>query len=163
VKRFEHLAPKSVAEALEMLYDQPEAIPLAKGTDLLMQVKEGSRWVETLLNLKRVPELRQYVHNGALTVGSTVGVGRVAVDPQIQQAYGALAMGADLAGPFRESRCPYEFSPPTARNLSMASSRVWACSGCNPSSMTSRVTDPTCSKPGKPETVASNWATASGT
>jgi CO/xanthine dehydrogenase FAD-binding subunit len=83
MKRFEYLAPQSLAEALEMLYDRPEAIPLAGGTDLLVQVKEGSRRLETLLSLKRVPELRQYVHNGALTLGSTVTVGRVAADPQI--------------------------------------------------------------------------------
>jgi CO/xanthine dehydrogenase FAD-binding subunit len=98
MKRFEYLAPQSLAEALEMLYDRPEAIPLAGGTDLLVQVKEGSRRLETLLSLKRVPELRQYVHNGALTLGSTVTVGRVAADPQIQQAYAALAVGAGLIG-----------------------------------------------------------------
>jgi CO/xanthine dehydrogenase FAD-binding subunit len=98
MKRFEYLAPRSLAEALEMLADRPEAIPLAGGTDLLVQVKEGSRSVETLLSLKRVPELRQYGHNGALTLGSTVTVGRIAADPQIQQAYTTLAAGAGLIG-----------------------------------------------------------------
>jgi CO/xanthine dehydrogenase FAD-binding subunit len=63
-----------------------------------VQVKEGSRWVETLLSLKRVPELRQHVHNRALILSSTVTVGRIAADPQIQQAYTALAMGAGLIG-----------------------------------------------------------------
>jgi CO/xanthine dehydrogenase FAD-binding subunit len=98
MKRFDYLAPWSLAEALEMLSDRPEAIPLAGGTDLLVQVKEGSHSVETLLSLKRVPELRQYAHNGALTLGSTVTVGRIATDPRIQQAYAALALGAGLIG-----------------------------------------------------------------
>ena len=98
MKRFDYLAPHSLAEALDMLSDRPEAIPLAGGTDLLVQVKEGSRSVETLLSLKRVPELRQYVHDGALSLGATVTVGRIAADPQIQQAYAALAAGAGLIG-----------------------------------------------------------------
>ena len=98
MKRFDYLAPRSLAEALELLSDRPEAIPLAGGTDLLVQVKEGSRPLETLLSLKRVAELQQYLHNGALTFGSTVTVGRIAADPQIQQAYAALAMGAGLIG-----------------------------------------------------------------
>jgi len=98
MKRFAYLAPKSLREALQMLSDRPEAIALAGGTDLLVQVKEDSRPVETLLSLKRVPELRQYAHNGELTLGSTVTVGRIAADPQVQQAYAALALGAGLIG-----------------------------------------------------------------
>jgi len=98
MKRFEYLAPKSLKEALQILSDRPEAIPLAGGTDLLVRVKEGSRSVETLLSLKRVPELRQYTHNGTLTLGSTVTVGRIAADLWIQQAYAALALGAGLIG-----------------------------------------------------------------
>ncbi len=43
MKRFDYLAPNSLAEALEMLSDRPEAVPLAGGTDLLVQIKEGSR------------------------------------------------------------------------------------------------------------------------
>jgi len=98
MKRFEYLAPTSLKEALQILSDRPEAIPLAGGTDLLVRVKEGSRSVETLLSLKRVPELRQYTHNGTLILGSTVTVGRIAADPRIQQAYTALALGAGLIG-----------------------------------------------------------------
>jgi CO/xanthine dehydrogenase FAD-binding subunit len=98
MKRFEYLAPRSLAEALEMLVDRPEAIPLAGGTDLLVQVKEGGRRVKALLSLKRLPELRQHAHSGALTLGSTVTVGRIAADSQIRQAYAALAIGAGLIG-----------------------------------------------------------------
>jgi carbon-monoxide dehydrogenase medium subunit len=81
-----------------MLSDRPEAIPLAGGTDLLVQVKEGARSVETLLSLKRIPELRRFSHNGALTLGSTVTVGQIAADPQVQRDFTALAMGTGLIG-----------------------------------------------------------------
>ncbi len=98
MKRFDYLAPNSLAEALEILSERPEAVPLAGGTDVLVQIKEGSRSIEALLSLKRVPELAGCAHNGALTLGSTVTVGQIAANGRIQQDYAALAMGAGLIG-----------------------------------------------------------------
>jgi len=98
MKRFDYLAPKNLREALEMMSDRPEAIPLAGGTDLLVQMKEEHRPVQALLGLKRVPEVHQFALNGTLTFGSAVTVGQIAANPQIQQDYTALAMGAGLIG-----------------------------------------------------------------
>jgi len=98
MERFDYLAPKSLAEALEMMSDRPEATPLAGGTDILVQMKEGRRSVEALLSLKRVPEVHQYAHNGTLTFGSAVTVGQIAANQQVQQDYTALAIGAGLIG-----------------------------------------------------------------
>ena len=50
MKRFEYLAPESLEEALELMSDRPEAIPLAGGTDILVRMKEGDRSVEALLH-----------------------------------------------------------------------------------------------------------------
>jgi CO/xanthine dehydrogenase FAD-binding subunit len=83
---------------LEIMSDRPEAIPLAGGTDLLVEVKGGSRSVEALLSLKRLPELQRCARNGALTLGSTVTVGQIAANPQVRQDYTALAIGAGLIG-----------------------------------------------------------------
>lgn len=98
MKRFDYLAPRTLAEALSMMADRPEAVPLAGGTDLLVQVKEGRRPVEAVLSLKRVPEVHGYAHNGALSLGAAVTVGRIAADPAVQQQYTALTMGAGLIG-----------------------------------------------------------------
>jgi len=98
MRRFDYLAPRDLIEALEMMSDRPEAIPLAGGTDLLVQIKEGHRSVEALLSLKRVPEVHQIALNGTLTFGSAVTVEHIAAHPQIQQDYAALAMGAGLIG-----------------------------------------------------------------
>ena len=98
MKRFDYLAPKSLAEALEMMSARPEAIPLAGGTDLLVQIKEGRRPVDALLSLKRVSEMHRYACDGTLTLGSAVTVGRIATDHKLQQDYTALAIGAELIG-----------------------------------------------------------------
>jgi carbon-monoxide dehydrogenase medium subunit len=98
MKRFDYLAPTSLAEALEILSERPEAVPLAGGTDLLVQIKEGSRSVETLLSLKRVPGLAGCACNGKLTLGSMVTLRQIAANEQIQRDYAALAIGAGLIG-----------------------------------------------------------------
>ena len=98
MKRFDYLAPQSLKEALAMMSDRPEAIPLAGGTDLLVQMKEGHRSVRALLSLKRIPEVHQFAQNGMLTFGSAVTVGQIAANPHIQQDYTALAIGAGLIG-----------------------------------------------------------------
>ena len=98
MKRFDYLAPKNLKEAIEMMSDHPEAIPLAGGTDLLVQMKEGHRSAQALLSLKRIPEVHQLTCNGKLAFGSAVTVGQIAANPYIQQDYTALAMGAGLIG-----------------------------------------------------------------
>ena len=98
MKRFEYLAPRSVTEALKMMSGRPEPIPLAGGTDILVQMKEGRRSVGALLSLKRVPEVHRYVDNGTLTLGSALTVGRIAANQRVQHDYTALAIGAGLIG-----------------------------------------------------------------
>jgi len=98
MKRFDYLTPRSLEEALEMMSDRPEAVPLAGGTDILVQMQEGRRPIEALLSLKRVPEVHRYADNGTLAFGSAVTVGRIAASPQVQQDYTALAIGASLIG-----------------------------------------------------------------
>ena len=98
MRRFDYLAPESLPEALDMMSDRPEAIPLAGGTDILVQMKEGRRSVEALLSLKRVPELHRSEHNGDLILGAAVTVGRIAADQQIMGDYTALGMGAGMIG-----------------------------------------------------------------
>ena len=99
MKRFDYLAPLSLGEAVTMLSDQPEAVPLAGGTDILVQVKENHRSVQTFLSLNRVSEINTYRRvNGSLHIGSRVTTGKIAADPWIQEELTALAIGAGLIG-----------------------------------------------------------------
>lgn len=53
-------APRSVEEALELRLEHPEAIPVAGGTDLMVEVNARRIRPETLLDLSRVGELREW-------------------------------------------------------------------------------------------------------
>jgi carbon-monoxide dehydrogenase medium subunit len=98
MKRFDYLAPQSLPEALQMMADRPQALPLAGGTDLLVQMKEARRPVEALVSLKRIPEMHQFVQNGNLTLGAAVTLGQIATSDQIETDYTALVDGAGLIG-----------------------------------------------------------------
>ncbi len=98
MKKFDYLAPTNLGEALEMLRDRPEAKPLAGGTDVLIQLKDGRISMDALVSLKRIPELQTLQHNGKLTIGSAVTTGQIAADKQIQESYTALALGTALIG-----------------------------------------------------------------
>lgn len=102
MKRFDYLAPTNLGEALEMLAQKPEAVPLAGGTNVLVQIKEGHRSETALLSLRRVSELNQLSHGDeptrALVIGAGVTMKRIAADPLIRQRYQALTKAAGLIG-----------------------------------------------------------------
>lgn len=98
MKRFDYLAPTSLREAVEILAENPETLPLAGGTDLLVQIKERHRPVSAVMSLKRVQEVHEFANNGVLTIGSAVKVGRIAADSWVQQYFTSLAAGAGLIG-----------------------------------------------------------------
>ena len=60
MKAFEHYAPDSIEELLEMLKSKPNAKLIAGGTDLLLQMKQGTAQPETVISLKNVEELRGF-------------------------------------------------------------------------------------------------------
>lgn len=98
MKRFDYLAPTSLKEAVDILAEKPETLPLAGGTDLLVQIRERHRPVSAVMSLKRVQDVHEYTKNGMFAIGSAVKVGRVAGDLWMQHSYSALAAGAGLIG-----------------------------------------------------------------
>jgi CO/xanthine dehydrogenase FAD-binding subunit len=98
MKRFQYLAPVSLDETLALQSDYPEAIPLAGGTDLVVQLKERKREIGTILSLKRVSSLCGIQDNGSLGIGATTSLTKIAGYPSIRHWFPALAMAAQMIG-----------------------------------------------------------------
>ena len=102
MKRFDYLAPDNLDEALAMLVRRPDATPLAGGTNVLVQIKEGHRSEHALLSLRRVSELNRLAFaedsSGPMVIGAGVKMKRIAADPLISRIYPALATAAGLIG-----------------------------------------------------------------
>jgi CO/xanthine dehydrogenase FAD-binding subunit len=67
----EVLTPRSLAEALELKAERPDAVPIQGGTDVMVELNFDRARPAVLLNLNEVPELRGWSRdNGTFRLGS---------------------------------------------------------------------------------------------
>ena len=67
------LQPQTLEEALELKAQHPESVPLAGGTDLMVELNFDRRRPEAIMDLGRVAELRQWDRDdGELVLGAGV-------------------------------------------------------------------------------------------
>ena len=55
---------RSLDDALSALEEHPNALILAGGTDVMVEVNKGTRPVEQVISIGRVPELQEWEHEG---------------------------------------------------------------------------------------------------
>ena len=67
----EVLLPRTLDEALAMKVEHPEAVPIAGGTDLMVELNFDRRRPVFIMDISRLPELRRYRReNGAFFLGA---------------------------------------------------------------------------------------------
>jgi CO/xanthine dehydrogenase FAD-binding subunit len=72
------LRPGSLGEALEMKAAVPEAVPIAGGTDVMVELNFDHRRPPALLDLTRIDSLAEWsVDNGMVTFGAGLPYTRV--------------------------------------------------------------------------------------
>ena len=72
------LLPRTLAEALQMKAERPEAVPIAGGTDLMVLLNADALRPETMLDLARLPELGLWRREGEdLVVGAGLTYSRI--------------------------------------------------------------------------------------
>ena len=103
----EFLQPPSLAEALAAKAANPDALPIAGGTDVMVELNFARRRPPILLDLTRVPELAGWsLQNGRLRLGAAVTYaeltgerdGRSPVAPGLGRLLPGLAMAARTVG-----------------------------------------------------------------
>jgi CO/xanthine dehydrogenase FAD-binding subunit len=76
--RIEILAPDTLADALALKASRPDAVPLAGGTDLMVEINFRRARPAAVLDLTRVPELREWApDDGRVRVGAGVTYARL--------------------------------------------------------------------------------------
>lgn len=99
----EYKRPASISEAIQDLTSASgPAMPIAGGTDLLLDLKQGRHTpIHTLIDLTFIPEMTVLeVRGDELYIGGAVPVNRVALDPLTVTHAQALVEACDLiAGP----------------------------------------------------------------
>jgi CO/xanthine dehydrogenase FAD-binding subunit len=93
----EFLQPRSLAEAIEAKAEHPAAVPIAGGTDVMVEINFDARRPEALLDLNRVSELSSWQRgDGQVRLGATVSYTRLI--NELGDLLPGLAMAARTVG-----------------------------------------------------------------
>jgi len=101
VNDFAYAAPTSLAEAQALLADARRRVRLlAGGTDLIVQLREGLREADLVVDVKKIPELAALHFDPVqgLTLGAAVPCCEVYEHPDLTAAYPALVEAAHIIG-----------------------------------------------------------------
>src|SRR4029453_12463117 len=93
----EFLQPRSLPEALAVKAERPEAVPIAGGTDVMVELNFDRRRPEVVLDLTRVPELGSWDRSdGGVRVGAGVTYTRMVAE--LAEDLPGLAIAARTVG-----------------------------------------------------------------
>jgi CO/xanthine dehydrogenase FAD-binding subunit len=101
LQAFDYVAARSVDEAVSLLARHgDQARVLAGGTDIIVQVREGRRQVQLLVDVKGIPEVSQLTYDASqgLSIGAAVPCNRIYADEGIAIAYPGLVDAVSLVG-----------------------------------------------------------------
>lgn len=104
---FDLLMPQTLSEALEMLAKgTPQAVPLAGGTNLIVDMRSGRHRPSVLINIAGLSELRSIRReNGHIVVGGGTTIAELMADPLIVEHGAPLKdAAAVLASPLIRNR-----------------------------------------------------------
>src|SRR5207248_512318 len=94
----EVLSPRSLDEALALKAERPDAVPIAGGTDLMVELNFDRRRPESILNLGEVPELRGWSReDGAVRLGAALTYTEAMEEP-LRSLLPALAEASRTVG-----------------------------------------------------------------
>lgn len=101
MKDFDYAAATSVDEAVSLLAARGDrARVLAGGTDILVQIREGQRDADLIVDVKRIPDLVAYefLPRGGLKIGAAVPCYRLYEDARVAREFPGLVDAARIIG-----------------------------------------------------------------
>jgi xanthine dehydrogenase FAD-binding subunit len=101
LKDFSYAAPTSLAEASRLLAEaNGKARILAGGTDIIVQLREGLRDADLVVDVKKIPELTELTFSPAkgLQLGASVPCYQIYDNQAVSRAYPALADASRIVG-----------------------------------------------------------------
>lgn len=99
MKSFEHFTPKTLDEALALLSRfNGDGQMIAGGTDLLLKMRSGLSSPQSIINIKRLPELAgiSYDDGHGLKLGALTTLRELTRSPLIREKYPSLAQAAGV-------------------------------------------------------------------
>ena len=101
MKWIDYEAPSSVREAVDLLASAGDgARPLAGGTDLLVQLRGRAYDLDSVVDVKNIPELNEltYDPDNGLTIGAAVPCYRIYGNSTVRSVYPGIVDAASIIG-----------------------------------------------------------------
>ena len=92
-------APRTVADAIQLMRSDPDAKALAGGTDLLVQYRVGTTHTSCFVDLKRIPELVGIaVDDGGLRLGAATPAADICEHAEVKTLWPGFVEAVHLIG-----------------------------------------------------------------
>jgi CO/xanthine dehydrogenase FAD-binding subunit len=100
MEAFDYLVPRSLPEAYANLGNGKRSLVLAGGTDVIVQLREGRRQCDQLIDVKHIPELMAlgFTRDGTLEIGAATPAARIYEDATVARRLPALIDAASIIG-----------------------------------------------------------------
>jgi aerobic carbon-monoxide dehydrogenase medium subunit len=99
IPEFNYHRPGSFDDACKILAESPDAVPLAGGTDLLVEMKQAGRNHKDLVSLRSIDALHSIeLGSGGLSIGACATHNQIISSAEIQRASPAIAVAASCIG-----------------------------------------------------------------
>lgn len=100
MEAFDYLAPGSLAEVYAHLGNGRRSLLLAGGTDVIVQLREGRKQCDQLIDLKHIPELmaHAFAPDGTLEIGAAAPLAELYEDPEVRHRLPAIVDCATIIG-----------------------------------------------------------------
>lgn len=119
MKEFDFYEPSTIKEACNLLATTNNSMPIAGGTDLIVQMKRGKKHPSTVINLKHIQELEGIsVCDEGVCIGALTKIADIAASPDIYNIWRSVSIGADNIG------------TPQVRNLATIGGNICNSSPC---------------------------------
>ncbi len=100
MEAFDYAAPKTLSEAFTLLGNGKRTLLLAGGTDVIVQLREGRRHCDQLIDLKHIPDLMTmaFQADGSLDIGAATPLAEIYENPDVRKTLPALVDAASIIG-----------------------------------------------------------------
>lgn len=100
MEAFDYVAPRTLEEVFGLLGNGRSSLMLAGGTDVIVQLREGRRHCDQLIDLKHIPALvsRATLADGSLDIGAAVPLAELYEDREVRRVFPALVDAATIIG-----------------------------------------------------------------
>jgi len=100
MEAFDYVAPRTLDDAFAVMGNGRRTLMLAGGTDVIIQMREGRKHCDQVLDLKHIPGMQslEFGPDGSLDIGAAAPLAVIYESPEVRANFPALVDAASIIG-----------------------------------------------------------------